>query len=106
MGFRKCKQIAISAMLTFVVFYLAAFLASSQENDIYTAVINHEQRLQSDLEFDEKRNPVEILPFTQIVAGDKVLELGAGGRYTTELISWTVGSSGKVFAHFLYDQER
>jgi predicted methyltransferase len=106
MGLRKCKQIAISSMLTSVVFYLTVFSVNSQESDIYTAAINHEQRLQSDLEYDEKRNPIEILPFTQIVSGDKVLELGAGGGYTTELISWTVGRDGKVFTHFLYNQER
>ena len=106
MGFRKCKPIAIRSMLTSVVCYLVVFSANSQESDIYTAAINHEQRLQSDLTYDEKRNPVGVLPFTQVVGGDTVLELGAGGGYTTELISWTVGSSGKVFAHFLYNQER
>jgi predicted methyltransferase len=106
MGFRKCKQVVISSMLTSITFYLIAFPANSQESDIYTAAINHKQRLQSDLKYDEKRNPMKIMPFTQIKGGDRVLELGAGGGYTTELISWTVGSSGKVFAHFLYNQER
>jgi predicted methyltransferase len=81
---------------------------SSESNDgnIYVAAIENEKRTQSDIKHDKKRKPLDILPFTQIKTGDEVLELGAGGGYTTELISWVVGQSGRVYAHFLYNQER
>ena len=74
--------------------------------DIYDAAVNNPKRLKTDFAYDEKRKPLDILPFTQIKEGDKVLELGAGGGYTTELLSWLVGKSGKVYAHFLYNNKR
>ena len=75
-------------------------------NDIYDAAVNNPERLKTDFAYDEKRKPLDILPFTQIKEGDNVLELGAGGGYTTELLSWLVGKSGKVYVHFLYKKER
>ncbi|AOT10384.1 class I SAM-dependent methyltransferase [Pseudoalteromonas luteoviolacea] len=75
-------------------------------SNVYEGVVNNPERLKSDFAYDEKRKPLDILPFTQIKAGDKVLELGAGGGYTTELLSFLVGNSGKVYAHFLYKKER
>lgn len=62
--------------------------------------------MQSDIAADERRKPLLVLPFTQIQKGDQVLEIGAGGGYTTELLSWTIGPSGKVYAHFLYNKKR
>ena len=84
------------------------FLAKSglAANDIYSAAVNQNLRTSTDIKYDKNRKPLEILPFTQIKNGDKVLELGAGGGYTTELISWVVGDSGRVYAHFLYNKER
>lgn len=106
MEFKKCKPIVITSLVTSLVFSAITFSVNSKEIDIYTAAINHKQRLQKDLKYDEKRNPKEILPFTQLKTGDKVLELGAGGGYTTELISWTIGNTGKLYVHFLYNQDR
>ncbi len=78
----------------------------SAESSIYSAAINNKNRLSTDLQYDAIRKPIDILPFTNIKSGDQVLELGAGGGYTTELLSWLTGQSGKVYAHFLYNQER
>lgn len=75
-------------------------------DDIYGSVVNNPKRLKSDFVYDDKRKPLDILPFTQIKPGDKVLELGAGGGYTTELLSLLVGNTGKVYAHFIYKKER
>ena len=78
----------------------------SNSESIYEKSINHSARLESDRKYDKIRNPASILPFTQISEGNVVLELGAGGGYTTELISRIVGNSGKVYAHRLYSKER
>jgi predicted methyltransferase len=100
-------------ILFIVTLFAVATLASYQVNakekmqyNIYENAIENPNRLKSDLVNDVKRKPALILPFTQIQEGDKILELGAGGGYTTELISWSVGKYGKVYAHFLYNQER
>lgn len=79
---------------------------SAISSSLYESAINHDKRLKSDFQYDDMRLPAKVLPFTQILEGDKVLELGAGGGYTTELLSWTVGESGKIYSHFLYNKER
>lgn len=104
MEFRKNNQTLVK--LFFATSCFIAFHAMSTEISLYESAINHSNRLQTDLKYDDKRKPAEVLPFTQINEGDTVLELGAGGGYTTELLSWTVGKSGKVLAHFLYNKER
>ena len=75
--------------------------AEIQAADIYQNAINNSQRPSADLKLDKARKPDLILPFTKIQSGDKVLELGAGGGYTTELLSNVVGSNGMVYAQAL-----
>jgi len=102
MEFSQIKRFHVALLLILSVL----FSFESSANDIYDAAVNNPERLKTDFTYDEKRKPLDILPFTQIKEGDKVLELGAGGGYTTELLSWLVGKSGKVYAHFLYKKER
>ena len=102
MEFRQIKRFHFVSL--FILSISLPFECSA--NDIYDAAVNNPERLKTDFAYDEKRKPLDILPFTQIKEGNKVLELGAGGGYTTELLSWLVGKSGKVYAHFLYKKER
>ncbi|WNC68628.1 methyltransferase domain-containing protein [Thalassotalea nanhaiensis] len=102
MKFSKVKRIQFVSLLILSI----SLSFEGNASDIYGAVVNNSERLKSDFAHDEKRKPLDILPFTQIKEGDKVLELGAGGGYTTELLSLLVGKSGKVYAHFLYKKER
>ena len=71
---------------------------------IYKSAIDHPFRTANHRGKDSSRKPIEILPFTLIKPGDTVLELGAGGGYTTELLALTVGNKGKVFAQGLSSQ--
>ena len=64
-----------------------ALPAEGSEDDLYFSAVNHPERRQSDFAYDEKRKPLDILPFTQISEGDQVLGRGAGAGYTTELLS-------------------
>ncbi|KGJ88023.1 methyltransferase domain-containing protein [Thalassotalea sp. ND16A] len=100
------RRITASGTLLLAMVWQHAFAVESQAADMYTKAVQHEKRLSKDIEFDKKRKPADILPFTQIKTGDSVLELGAGGGYTTELVSWLVGDTGKVYAHFLYNKAR
>ncbi|MFT4808571.1 MAG: putative methyltransferase [Paraglaciecola sp.] len=102
MEFRQVKRFHFVSLLILSI----SLPSKGNTNDIYDAAVNNPERLKTDFAYDEKRKPLDILPFTQIEEGDKVLELGAGGGYTTELLSWLVGKSGKVYAHFLYKKER
>lgn len=102
--FKKYSQVITKLFI--ITFCVLVNPAISAESNVYSAAIVNKNRLQTDLKYDEKRMPSKVLPFTQINEGDTVLELGAGGGYTTELLSWTVGKSGKVLAHFLYNKDR
>ena len=68
---------------------------------IYARAIDHPGRSAADRQKDESRRPQLILPFTQLRAGDQVLELGAGGGHTTELVARVVGDRGRVYAQAL-----
>ena len=53
-------------------------------------------RNESDMQQDAGRKPAEIINFSGVKAGDKVLDLLAGGGYYTEILSRVVGDNGEV----------
>jgi len=59
--------------------------------------IHQENRYNADKSEDKTRKPLEILNFSDIQPGMKVLDLLGGGGYYTELFDYIVGSEGKVF---------
>jgi len=61
-------------------------------------MLSSSQRMVKDNERDEARKPADIMYFSEISAGDKVVDLFAGGGWYSELFSMAVGKSGKVYA--------
>lgn len=51
-----------------------------------------------DRQADERRKPAELLRFAQLRPGQAVLDLSAGGGYTTQLLALAVGPAGSVWA--------
>jgi len=47
---------------------------------------------------DASRNPGEFLPFTGVQPGMVVLDVSAGGGYTSQLLALSVGPNGTLFA--------
>lgn len=68
---------------------------------IYQQAIDHPDRPKLDRTKDAARKPLEVLQFAKIGPGIKVLEIGAGGGYTTELVSRIIGPTGNVYAETL-----
>ncbi|MFL6623993.1 MAG: class I SAM-dependent methyltransferase [Sulfurifustis sp.] len=64
----------------------------------YHALVASADRSAADREIDARRNPEQFLTFLGIRAGMKVLDIGAGGGYTTELLARAVGPTGVVYA--------
>jgi len=62
------------------------------------AAVDATDRSADDRALDAGRKPDQMLAFFGIEPGMKVAELGAGGGYTSELLSRVVGPSGKVYA--------
>ncbi|MBW2397272.1 MAG: class I SAM-dependent methyltransferase [Deltaproteobacteria bacterium] len=62
------------------------------------ALVAAEDRTAEDRERDARRHPAELLVFSQVGAGMKVADLGAGNGYTSELLARAVGPEGTVYA--------
>src|SRR5262245_27846761 len=92
----RLATIAIAALWTTV---LAPRSASAQSGaPDFTAVIAAPDRSDADRETDKRRDPVKLLAFTGVRQGMTVLDMGAGGGYSTELMARSVGPTGAVYA--------
>jgi len=63
----------------------------------YKAIVGAEDRSDADRQTDLRRDPVRLLEFTGVRLGMKVLDMGAGGGYSTELLARAVGPTGIVY---------
>jgi predicted methyltransferase len=66
--------------------------------EIYRQAVASPIRTDGDRSADGKRKPLEFLQFTNVRPGMQVLDVAAGGGYTTQLLALVVGSKGKVWA--------
>jgi len=64
----------------------------------YAAIVASPDRSDADRQTDKRRYPAKMLTFTGVTSGMKVLDMGAGGGYSTELIARAVGATGVVYA--------
>ena len=61
------------------------------------ALLASPDRSAADRATDERRKPAQLLSFIGVAPGQTVLDLSAGGGYTTELMARAVGPSGHVY---------
>jgi predicted methyltransferase len=67
---------------------LAMTAATAQERaPDYAAIVAAPDRTDADLQTDKRRDPVKLLSFTGARPSMKVLDMGAGGGYSTELMA-------------------
>jgi len=88
--------ICVAALATLLAACLAP-AATAQTPPDYAAVIAAPDRSDPDRETDKRRDPVKLLAFTGARAGMKVLDMGAGGGYSTELMARAVAPGGVVY---------
>ena len=89
---------SVASVLMFAVLVAAALLPSRALSQDYAAIVAEPDRSDADRQTDRRRKPAELLAFAQIKTGMTVLDMGAGGGYSTELIARAVGPTGKVYA--------
>jgi predicted methyltransferase len=65
---------------------------------MYQWLLRSDARSEADRALDERRKPVQLLEFYDARAGMRVLDMGAGAGYNTELLSYAVGPHGTVYA--------
>ena len=63
----------------------------------FAAIVAAPDRSDADRTTDKRRDPVKLLAFTGVRTGMKVLDMGAGGGYSTELMARAVGPGGVVY---------
>src|SRR5439155_1292464 len=72
----------------------------------YAAIVAAPDRSEADRTTDKRRDPVKLLAFTGVRTGMTVLDMGAGGGYSTELMARAVGPTGKVYGQNAANFER
>ena len=65
---------------------------------IYKQAVASSIRTDEDRAADVRRKPLEFLQFTNVRPGMRVLDVAAGGGYTTQLLALVVGNKGMVWA--------
>jgi predicted methyltransferase len=63
----------------------------------YAALLAAADRTDTDRAADKRRDPLPFLAFAGVRPGMKVLDMGAGGGYSTELIARAVAPGGVVY---------
>jgi len=95
------------AVFLALAFTLAASLgAAAQGVPDYAAIVAAPDRSAADRDTDKRRDPVKLLAFTGVRTGMKVLDMGAGGGYSTELMARAVGPTGIVYGQNAANFER
>ena len=87
--------VAVIATLTVGVF-LGGAGAQNRLPD-YAPIIAAPDRTDADRQTDSRRDPSKLLVFTGALPGMKVLDMGAGGGYSTELMARAVVPGGVVY---------
>jgi predicted methyltransferase len=89
-----------ATIIAFAVAMAACFNvagAAAQGTPDYAALIAAPDRSAADRATDARRDPMKVLTFIGARPGMKVLDMGAGGGYSTELMARAVGSNGVVY---------
>jgi predicted methyltransferase len=82
----------------------APFVSISVHAQDYRALVAAPDRSAADRENDKRRDPIDMLNFIQPRTGMKILDMGAGAGYSTELMARAAGPSGMVYGQNPPDQ--
>jgi predicted methyltransferase len=91
----RLRCVVIGAAILFAAAIGAG--ASAQGMPDYAAIMAAPDRSDADREADKRRDPLPFLAFAGLQPGMKVLDMGAGGGYSTELVARVVGPAGMVY---------
>lgn len=93
----RCLHCAIAVSLVAAGAGLYAIAARAQAAPNYKALLAAPDRSAADRQVDKRRDPLPFLIFVAPRPGMKVLDMGAGAGYSTELMARAVAPNGKVY---------
>jgi predicted methyltransferase len=102
-GNELAKQFAVVALGVAVCAGFGAGSARAQAAPDFAPLLAATDRSDADRDADKRRDPVPFLKFADVRPGMKVLDMGAGGGYSTELIARAVAPNGKVWGQYPAD---
>lgn len=83
--------------LVFIAFGTGGVFAAGAQAPDYAGLLAAPDRSAADHKADQRRNPVPLLEFAGPRPGMKVLDMGAGAGYSTELMARAVAPDGMVY---------
>jgi predicted methyltransferase len=89
----RASVVGALALLSMLAAWSVASAQDAKAPD-FAAIIAAPDRSDADRQTDQRRQPAKLLAFTGIKAGMKVLDMGAGAGYSTELLARAVGAGG------------
>jgi predicted methyltransferase len=97
---RKPATLLIGIWLAYVLAGCAGPGANhgSDNSRLYELAKSSPVRSDADRLADARRRPIEFLEFAGVKPGMRVLDVAAGGGYTTQLLALVVGNRGTVWA--------
>jgi len=96
MVLERARATVVVAFAMFAV--LGAIETQAQPAPDYAALLAAPDRSDADRQADKRRDPAPFLAFAGPHPGMKVLDMGAGGGYSTELLARAVTPGGIVYA--------
>jgi predicted methyltransferase len=92
----SCAKLA--SVLALLASLAAAAAAQDGRTPDYAAIVAAPDRAEADRQADARRKPAEMLAFTEVTTGMKVLDMETNAGYNAELVARAVGPAGKVYA--------
>jgi predicted methyltransferase len=89
---------ALALLVSLAMLAGNAVSAEGAKPSDFEALVASPDRTDADRQTDQRRQPSKMLAFTGVGNGMKVLDMGAGAGYSTELLARAVGAGGVVYA--------
>jgi predicted methyltransferase len=93
----RASVVGMLASLSMLAVWGTAAAQDAKAPD-YEAIVASPDRSDADRQTDQRRQPAKMLAFIDVKSGMKVLDMGAGAGYSTELLARAVGPGGAVYA--------
>jgi predicted methyltransferase len=95
--FGECGRRVVPTAFGLLVLFALVTKIEAQSAPDYAALLAAPDRSDADRQADKRRDPAPFLAFAGVRPGMKVLDMGAGGGYSTELIARAVAPAGVVY---------
>ena len=81
-----------------LVVSVGSYVAEARHHTPIEQALQNSARPEADKARDEARKPAQVLAFFGVEPGMRVMEVGGGGGYYSEILNYLVGTDGKVIA--------